>query len=176
MLFEGPGPRPLNVDLVGYLSTGSSFYVAAGGPSIRALTSLCGRSVAVVRATAQADAATAAGAWCRSKGKARVRLLFTRNARAAEAALASGRVQVAMADTPIATRTVKRSNGRFRLAGATDSGSGHLMAISTENDLSREVVGALEGLIADGTYAAILARWGVQAAAVGRPTLTAGTA
>jgi polar amino acid transport system substrate-binding protein len=101
-----------------------------------------------------------------------VKLLFTRNATAAESALASGRVQVAMADSPVAARAVKRSNGRFRLAGGTDSASVHTMAIASGNGLAREVLGALQGLIADGTYATILARWGAQDAAVAAPSIS----
>jgi polar amino acid transport system substrate-binding protein len=171
MLSAGSGPRPLHVDLVGYLSVGTSYYVTAGGPSVRAPAGLCGRSVAVARATPQADTAVAASAWCKTKGKARVKLLFTRDAAAAESALASGRVEIAMADSPVAARAVKRSNGRFRLAGGTDSGSVHTLAISSGNGLADEVLGALKDLIDDGTYATILARWGAQDAAVTTPTI-----
>ena len=59
-----------DADLLGYLSTGTSFVVrASGGPAIRKLADLCGRSVAVVRGTAQAASATAQSAACKSAGR-----------------------------------------------------------------------------------------------------------
>jgi ABC-type amino acid transport substrate-binding protein len=82
--------------------------------------------------------------------------------------LASGEFDLGMsvADTAARERIVDVVTLR---PARTPSG----IAIPRGSGLTGEVLGALRGLIADGTYRQILAKWGLPPGAVARPTLNA---
>jgi polar amino acid transport system substrate-binding protein len=160
------------VDFVTYLAPGTSFYVnAAAAVAIRKPADLCGRSVAVVRGTAQAMAATTQSARCKAAGKRTMRIAIFRDAEAARLALSSGRVQVGMADSAVVAYAMRQMHGQFKLAGPASDGELRSIAVAKENDMAAQVRDALETVMGDGTYAAILARWGAQAGAIAAPRI-----
>ena len=110
--------RQKTVDFVTYFSAGTSFYVAAsGGSDVEGLDSLCGLSVGAERGTTQADDSTAQSAKCVSEGKEKVDVQVFTDQNGANLALSSGRVDVVMADSPVAAYAVKQSAGQFKLSG-----------------------------------------------------------
>jgi polar amino acid transport system substrate-binding protein len=158
-------------DVVPYLA-GTAFYATAkSAPVIKTLSSLCGRSVAAVRGSAQAAAAAAQSAKCRAAGRPALRLSLFASSSGAQGALSSGRVQLATVNASVAARVVQRSNGRFRLAGPTTGGDLQTLAIARSSGLADELLDALQTVMADGTYDSILARWGAHADALGRPVV-----
>ena len=94
---------------------------------------------------------------------------------AAGRALASGRVQVGMADSGAAAYAVKKARGRFKLAGPTSGRTPRAIAVAREPGMAGEVLDALETLIGAGTYESILARWGAQDGAITTPRINAAT-
>jgi polar amino acid transport system substrate-binding protein len=160
-----------SADLLGYLSTGTSFVVdAAGGPAIRRTADLCGRSVAVARGTAQAAAAAAQSAACSASGRRAVGVSAVADP---AAAVADGRVQVALLDPAVAGYAVKRSRGRLRLTASAPGSSVRAIGIAKDFGRADEFRGALATLMDEGTYDTILARWGAQAAGVASARLNA---
>src|SRR5262249_33720314 len=133
---------------------------------------LCGRSVAVVRTTAQASAAASRSARCTAAGKAALRIAKFADPDAAGAAVAGGRAQVAMTDSAAAARLVKQSPGRLDAPGAAFGRTPRAIATAGTNVEAGELADALETLIGDGSYDAILARWGAQADAIAKPRIT----
>ena len=86
-------------------------------------------------------------------------------------ALSSGRIDVAMADTPPAEYAVKQSDGKFKISGASYGNAPYGIAMSKDSGLQQPVLAAVKALMADGTYKKILDYWGVSADAITNPTI-----
>jgi polar amino acid transport system substrate-binding protein len=161
------------VDFVTYFSAGTSFYVKAdGGPTIRSLADLCGRTVAVVRGTTQAADAEAQNAACRKAGKPDVEIAVFPDHNVAHVALESSDDAVGMADSPVAAYIVRQSRGQLELTGKPYGMAPYGIALPNRSGMAKPILAALKKLMADGTYRAILARWGIQSGAVANPAIT----
>jgi polar amino acid transport system substrate-binding protein len=170
--FTDTKERQKTVDFVTYFQAGTSFYVkAAGGPTINSLADLCGHSVGVERGTTQADDATKQNATCKSAGKSGVKVSVYPDQNAANLSISSGRAEVGMADSPVAAYIVKKSNGQFKLTGKSYNTAPYGIAIPKGSGLTKPFLGALKALMSDGTYKAILTRWGVQTGAITNPKI-----
>ncbi len=162
------------VDFVTYFSAGTSFFTKAeGGPDVTALADLCGQKVSVQKGTTQADEATAQAKRCGAGRKATVLVFPDQNA--ANLALSSGRATVSMADTPVAAYQVKRSEGRFKLSGESYGTAPYGIAIPRGSGLAKAVLAGVKALMADGTYMAILQKWGVETGAIDDPQINGAT-
>jgi polar amino acid transport system substrate-binding protein len=170
--FTDTKERQKVLDFVTYFSAGTSFYVKAqGGPSVDSLADLCGRTVAVERGTTQADDGAAQDKKCKAAGKSGVTVSVYPDQNQANLALSSGRAQVGMADSPVAAYIVKQSHGQFKLSGTPYATAPYGIAISKDSGLAKPVLDALQVLMKNGTYKAILAKWGIQQGAIAKPKL-----
>jgi polar amino acid transport system substrate-binding protein len=164
--------REKTVDFVTYFEAGTSFYVkASGGPTINSLADLCGHSVGVERGTTQADDSTAQNGKCKSAGKSGVKVSVYPDQNAANLSISSGRAQVGMADSPVAAYIVKQSNGQFKLTGKSYNTAPYGIAIPKGSGLTKPFLDALKVLMSDGTYKAILTKWGVEDGAITNPKI-----
>ena len=170
--FTDTKERQKTVDFVTYFQAGTSFYVKAnGGPTINSLADLCGHSVGVERGTTQADDATAQSGKCKSAGKSGVKVAVYPDQNAANLAISSGRQQVGMADSPVAAYIVKQSNGQFKLTGKSYNTAPYGIAIPKGSGLAKPFLSALKVLMSDGTYKAILTKWGIADGAITNPKI-----
>jgi polar amino acid transport system substrate-binding protein len=170
--FTDTKAREKVVEFVTYFSAGTSFYVKAkGGPAIGSLADLCGHSVAVERGTIQASDAAAQSGTCTKAGKPSVRVQVYPDQNSANLALSSGRAQIGMADSPVAAYIVKKSSGQFRLTGKAYNTAPYGIAIPKGSGLAVPIQAALKKLIANGTYKAILTKWGIQAGGITQPRI-----
>jgi polar amino acid transport system substrate-binding protein len=172
--FTDTKKREQVVDFVTYFSAGTSFYVnAQGGPDIMGLSDLCGKTVAVEKGTTQADDATAQSTKCTGAGKQAVTVSVFPDQNGANLALSSGRAQVGMADSPVAAWIVKQSSGKFKLTGQPYGTAPYGIAIPKGNGLAKPIQAALKQVMADGTYARILKKWGIQQGGIAKPQINA---
>jgi polar amino acid transport system substrate-binding protein len=169
--FTDTKERQKTVDFVTYFQAGTSFYTKTGGPTINSLADLCGHSVGVERGTTQADDSTAQNGKCKSAGKAGVKVSVYPDQNAANLSISSGRRQVGMADSPVAAYIVKQSNGQFTLTGKSYNTAPYGIAIPKGNGMAKPILDALKVLMSDGTYKAILTKWGIQAGAITNPKI-----
>jgi polar amino acid transport system substrate-binding protein len=169
--FTDTKERQKTVDFVTYFQAGTSFYTKTGGPTINSLADLCGHSVGVERGTTQASDATAQNGKCKSAGKASVKVSVYPDQNSANLAISSGRRQVGMADSPVAAYIVKQSNGQFTLSGKSYNTAPYGIAIPKGSGLTKPILGAVKVLMSDGTYKAILTKWGIQAGAITNPKI-----
>jgi len=170
--FTDTKERQKVVDFVTYFEAGTSFYVkASGGPTINSLADLCGHSVGVERGTTQADDSTAQNGKCKSAGKSGVKVSVYPDQNAANLSISSGRAQVGMADSPVAAYIVKQSNGQFKLTGKSYNTAPYGIAIPKGSGLTKPFLDALKALMSDGTYKAILSKWGVEDGAITNPKI-----
>ena len=160
------------LDFVTYFSAGTSFYVKAqGGPAIGGLADLCGRTVAVERGTTEQNDAMAQGDACKKAGKPGVTVNVYPDQNGANLAIASGRAQVGMADSPVAAYVVKQAKGQFKLTGKAYGTAPYGIAIAKGSGLAKPVLDAVKALMANGTYKSILAKWGIQGGALTNPKI-----
>ncbi len=170
--FTDTKARQKVVDFVTYFSAGTSFYVkAAGGPKLTGLASLCGKSVAVENGTTEQADATAQGQKCKKAGKPGVKVSAFHDQNEANLAIASGRAQVGMADSPVAAYIVKQSNGQFKLTGKSYGTAPYGIALPKGNGMTKPILAAVKYLIKNGAYHTILVKWGVQGGALSNPKI-----
>ncbi|HEX3563494.1 MAG TPA: ABC transporter substrate-binding protein [Solirubrobacterales bacterium] len=174
--FTDTKDREKTVDFVTYATAGTSFFVLAnGGPAIASLNDLCGHKVGAEKGTTQADDATAQDKTCTAAGKPGVSLSVFPDENGVNLALSSGRIDVAMADTPPADYAVKQSDGKFKLTGNSYGNAPYGIAMSKDSGLQQPVLAAVKALMADGTYKKILDYWGVSDDAISNPTINGAT-
>ena len=165
--FTDTKAREKVVDFVDYFEAGTSFFTkSSGGTAITGLPDLCGKSVSVESGTTEETDAKAQSAKCKAQGKAAVNVLVYPTQSAANLALSSGRAQISMADSPVAAYQVKQSNGAFKLVGQTYGTAPYGLAIPKSLGITKAVRTGVLALIKDGTYASILAKWGVESGAI----------
>jgi polar amino acid transport system substrate-binding protein len=169
--FTDTKERQKTVDFVTYFQAGTSFYTKSGGPTINSLADLCGHSVGVERGTTQADDSTAQNGKCKSAGKSGVKVSVYPDQNAANLSISSGRAQVGMADSPVAAYIVKQSNGQFTLTGKSYNTAPYGIAIPKGNGMAKPILDAVKVLMSDGTYKAILTKWGIQSGAITNPKI-----
>jgi len=172
--FTDTKEREKTVDFVTYFVAGTSFYVKSdGGPNIRSLADLCGRTVAVEQGTTQQADAQAQAEKCKSAGKPGMTVQVFNDQNAVNLALSSGRAQVAMADSPVAAYQVKQSNGTFKVTGSPYGTAPYGIALPKNNGMADPILAAVKHLMSDGTYTKILGKWGVQGGAISDPAINA---
>jgi polar amino acid transport system substrate-binding protein len=171
--------RQQKVDMVTYFSAGTSFYVTKGENSdLGSLSSLCGKSVGVEKGTTEATDATAQSVKCTKDGKSKVDVQQFPDQNGANVALASGRVAVVMADSPVAAYAVEQSAGKFALAGNPYGTAPYGIVVPKTSDyagMSNAILGALKVLDTDGIYAKIMTKWGVSSGSISNFALNGAT-
>ncbi len=174
--FTDTKEREKTVDFVDYANVGESFYTKAqGGTTISSINDLCGKTVAVEKATTEeTDAHTQSGK-CTKAGKPAVKVLSFQDQNGANLAVASGRAQLGFADTPVAAYQVKKTGGQFKLIGQTFATAPYGLAIPKQSGLAKAVLAGLKDLIKKGTYASILQHWGLSQIAITSPKINGAT-
>ncbi|MFL5829812.1 MAG: ABC transporter substrate-binding protein, partial [Solirubrobacteraceae bacterium] len=168
--FTDSKEREKTVDFVTYLTAGESFYTKAqGGTTISSIADLCGHTVAVEKGTTElTDAQTQSGK-CKTAGKPAVTILPFPDQNGANLAVSTGRAQLGFADSPVAEYQVKKSSGQFKLVGQSFANAPYGIAIPKGSGLDKPILAALQELMKNGQYKAILTHWGVEAGAISSP-------
>lgn len=175
--FTDTKAREKQVNFVDYFEAGTSFFEKAkGGPKVTNLASICGLKVSVESGTTEQSDAQGQAAKCKAAKKTPDTVLPFPTQAEANLALSSGRAQVGMADSPVAAYQVKQSNGEFKLVGQSYGVAPYGIAVPKQDGtLDKAVLAALQDLVADGKYASILKKWGVQSGADAHPVLNGAT-
>jgi polar amino acid transport system substrate-binding protein len=131
--------------------------------------------VAVEKGTTEQEEATKQSGACTKEGKKAVNVLSFPGQNPVNLAIASGRAELAMADSPVVLYQIKLSNGTFKLAGETYGVAPYGIAIPKTTGMTAPTLAALKKLIANGTYTQILAKWGLQSGAISEPKVNGAT-
>jgi polar amino acid transport system substrate-binding protein len=161
--------RQKEVDFVDYAQAGTGFYSSADSDlDPQTLDDLCDHSVAVEKGTTQQEDAEAQAKKC----SVDVQVLPDQNA--ANLAIASGRAELGMADSPVAAYIVEQSDGKFKL-GASYGVAPYGIAMAKGSALSQPVLAAVKALYDDGTMQKIFDYWQLPDAAIDTPAINGGT-
>jgi polar amino acid transport system substrate-binding protein len=170
--FTDTKEREKTVEFVDYFSAGESFYAkSSANPGVTTVADLCGKAVAVEKATVEQKAAEAQSKTCTKEGKKAVNVLVYTGQNAVNLAVSSGRAELGMADSPVVAYQVKLSNGAFKLVGKSFGFEPYGLAIPKTSGLAKPVESALKVIIANGTYHSILAKWGLTEGAISEPAI-----
>jgi polar amino acid transport system substrate-binding protein len=170
--FTDTKEREKTVDFVDYFKAGISFYAkSSANPGVKTVADLCGKTVAVEKGTVEQEEATKQSGKCTKEGKKSVNVLAFPGQNPVNLAIASGRAEIGMADSPVVAYQVKLSKETFTLVGETYEVAPYGIAIPKKSGMTTPILAALKALIANGTYTKILAKWGIQSGAISEPAI-----
>ncbi|MEA2215841.1 MAG: polar amino acid transport system substrate-binding protein [Solirubrobacteraceae bacterium] len=170
--FTDTKEREKTVDFVDYYKAGISFYAkSSANPGVTELKDICGKTVGVEKGTVEQEESEAQSKKCGKEGKKSVTVLSFSGQNAVNLAIASGRAEVGLADSPVVDYQIKKSGGQFKLVGKTYAFAPYGLAIPKTSGMTKPILAALKELIANGKYKAILEKWGIQSGAITEPTI-----
>ncbi|HUA08864.1 MAG TPA: ABC transporter substrate-binding protein [Candidatus Acidoferrales bacterium] len=169
--------REAQVDFVDYLLAGSGMLVPAGNPKrIFDVAALCGLRVDVQRGTSQETALDEESKHCTSLGLAPIKLLEFATDDQAFDAFKAGKSDVHVTDFPVVAYLAATNDHKYEVAGRQFDLVPYGIAVRKDNPALRaRIVAALHGVIADGTYDALLKKWGLEQGALRSAPVNAGT-
>jgi polar amino acid transport system substrate-binding protein len=168
--------RRETADFVDYLTTGPQFFVLSESAAKTALD-LCGKKVGTTRSTSfPADIEKWSKQNCDEGGKPAVQYVPGENSIDVRNQLKQGRIDAAVQGSETLPYAEQQETGKYRVVGEPISGGFQGIMFRKDDAQMREVVTAqLAAMIADGSYKAILEKWGLGANAVAQPMLNAAT-
>jgi polar amino acid transport system substrate-binding protein len=165
--------RTKTVTMVSYFSAGTSIAVKNGNPDGINADDLCGKNIGVQKGTVQVDDITARSKKCTDAGKPAINSTELQAQTDVTLALASGRVVAMLADSPVVAYAVKTTGSQLQVLGAAyDTAPYGIVLGKGQAQYAQAIDGALKALQADGTYKAILDKWGVADGAIGADAMT----
>jgi polar amino acid transport system substrate-binding protein len=161
--FTDEKSREKQVNFVDYFQAGEGVYEKAGATlKFTGFKSFCGTKVAVETGTEeQSDAQKV-----KCTGGKKVDVLAYPTQTEANTAVESGRAQFGFLDSQVAGYVVSTSKGLFKLAGSAVNVEPYGIATpksASGEKLAKAIQAAVKTLISNGTYGAILTKWGVSA-------------
>jgi polar amino acid transport system substrate-binding protein len=170
--FTDTKEREKKVDFVTYYNAGISFYAKTGvNPGVESLKDICGKTVAVEKGTVEQEESEAQSKACTKEGKKAVTVLSFPGQNNVNLAIASGRAQVGLADSPVVAYQIKQNHGEFTLVGKTYAFAPYGLAVPKNSGLAQPMLEALKKLMASGKYKEILEKWGIQEGAITEPKI-----
>ena len=166
--FTDEKSREKQVNFVDYFQAGEGVYAkSSAAVTFTGLRSFCGFSVAVETSTTeQSDAVKTAKACPKSK---KLTVLPYPTQTEADLAVSSGHATFGFLDSQVAGYVVSQSQGVFKLVGKAIEVAPYGIATpknTTGKKLAVAIQAAVKTLIANGTYGAILKKWGVTGGAL----------
>lgn len=153
------------LDFVTYYSAGSSWAAKTG--STLTPDTACGKNIAVQKGTVQVDDITARSKTCTDAGKPAITINQYQSQQDATATVVSGKNDAMLADSPVTGYAVKTSNGQLQIIGTVYDTAPYGIALpKAKGDFAKAVQGAINAIIADGSYKTILDKYGAADGAV----------
>jgi polar amino acid transport system substrate-binding protein len=161
--------REKTLDMVSYLADHYEFMSLKSKPAIgTAIADLCGLTISTVAADSSIPILHADSATCTKAGKKAIAVTTFADQGTAVLAVDSGRANATTATVTNLGYVSVQTPGKYRLGGPSYDYVYIGIATNKGNGLAAPIAKALNDLIANGKYRAILAKYGVQADAVSR--------
>ncbi len=157
--------RKKQVNMVSYFSAGTQWATAPGNPQKVQPDDACGKTVAVQTGTVQQTEDLPV----RQKkcGSDKIKVLSYENQSEATSAVATGKADAMLADSPVVAYAVKQSSGKLEAVGDIyDAAPYGYVLPKEETDFADAIAQALKDIKADGSYQAALSKWGVERGAI----------
>ena len=159
--------RKEQVNMVSYFNAGTQWAAAPGNPKKVDGTKPCGLKVAVQKGTVQEEEDLPAKAKaCQAEGKPITVQPYTGQDQAT-AAVATGKADAMLADSPIVAYAVKQSGGKIEAVGEIyDAAPYGYVLPKAETEWAQAIADALKATDASGAYKKALGNWGVEDGAI----------
>lgn len=160
--------RQKEIDFIPYFAAGTDILVAEGNPkNIKTIEDLSGLTAGVQIGTIQVDQLKAANDTLKAAGKPEISVLtFDQNPLAVEQ-LRTGRADAVIADSPVVANEARLSDGKLEALGLAVEAAPYGIGVRKgSTQLKAAIEGALQKLIANGKYKAILIEWGLEGGAI----------
>jgi polar amino acid transport system substrate-binding protein len=154
--------RLQQANMISYFSAGTAWAVASGNPEGVDADQACGKTVAVQKATVQVDDIKAKNQECEDGGQPAIDVQQYGLQSEATTAVVSGKADAMLSDSPVIAYAIKQSGQLEQLGDIYDSAPYGIVVAKDQEEFATAVQGAVDALIADGSYDAIAQQWGVQ--------------
>jgi polar amino acid transport system substrate-binding protein len=158
--------REQQVNMITYFQAGTSWAVPTGNPGGISVDDPCGKTVAVQKATVQVDDIEARNKQCTSEGKPEINIQQYGLQSEATTAVVSGKADAMLADSPVIAYAIQQSGKLEQVGEVYDSAPYGVVVPKEDTEFATAIQGAINALIADGSYAAILDQWDLSDGAI----------
>jgi polar amino acid transport system substrate-binding protein len=150
------------IDIVSLADVGTGFAAKRGSSvkPVKTTTDLCGDTVAVITASAFIGQLQAIDPACKKAGKPSITVQTYPSDAAAELAVSSGRAQLYGTSVDDISWLIHQTGKTFILEPINFDATPEGVGITKGIGLDKPITDAANHLIADGTYKAIMAKWG----------------
>lgn len=176
-MYDTPARRD-NFDFIDYLSAGAVFYTLDKNTDIQKPLDLCGKVVTANRGTSYPGSVEK---WstenCVPAGLPAIEVITDTDMASEFLYLNQGRAQGSVQGTEAIPTVLASKEGPFRTLGGpfTDVKIG-IGFRKDDTELRDAVLAALEKVFASGKYSELVAKWGLEASAIDKPTVNQGAA
>lgn len=165
--FSITSERTATVDMISYFSAGTSVAVKKGNPEKINADDLCGKAVGVQAGTTQLEDVAKRNTACTTAGKPAIAITELQAQTDVTLALQSNRVVAMLADSPVVAYAITTTQGAVEELGKPyDTAPYGIVVSKGQGDYAKAIQGAVQSLITDKTYAAILDKWKVSSGAI----------
>ena len=160
--------RKKQVNMVSYYSAGTQWATQKGNPKNVSPDAACGLKVAVQTGTVQEEEdLPKRQKACKDAGKPAIQVQSYQGQDEATAAVATGKADAMLADSPVCAYAVLQSSGALMTVGDVyDSAPYGYVVPKDQTDFANAIVEALKALKSDGTYDKVLEKWGVKSGGI----------
>ncbi|MDE5641116.1 MAG: ABC transporter substrate-binding protein [Bifidobacterium castoris] len=155
------------VDFVSMYKAGSTWVTKKGNPDGIDPKDVCGQTIAVQTATTQEEEVAALNEQCKADGKEEIEVLTSKLQTDVTTNVTTGKASAFYADTPVSGYAIAQTDGQLETlgedVGVTKQG---IVVKKGDKQMAEAVRKAMQHLMDDGTYEAILEEWGVQGGAI----------
>ncbi|MGF6149183.1 ABC transporter substrate-binding protein [Pseudomonas fluorescens] len=168
--------RQQSVTFVDYFTSGPQFYTLQKNKDTNEIADLCGKKVGTSRRTTfPSEIAEWSKANCEAKGKPAINVIGTEGSADARAQLRQSRIDAAMQGSETLSYLKTQEKDTYKTVGAPISVQFSGLGVSKKKtELSEAVKVALQSMIDDGSYQAILKKWDLELGAIKTVTINAG--
>lgn len=160
------------VDMIGMLLGNELFAARADSPiKVNSLDDICGLTVATTRGSREYEFALKHQPKCKALGKQPINVLAFNDGTSAADSLMSKRSDLFWIGSTAVSYFVRQSNGRAKVVGHYTDKSYIGIALPKGSDLATALRAAVQHLMDDGIYQAIVQKWGLQNGAVKKAPL-----
>jgi polar amino acid transport system substrate-binding protein len=142
---------------------GESLLVKAGNPlNLKSTADLCGQKVGVQNGTVEQTDLNTANDACKKAGKPAIEITVLTNQTDVIQLLASSRVVATYQDSPVTDYYNKQHAGQFSVGGSVvNAGLEGIVVRKGDPSMFNAIQTALDQLKANGTYTALIQKWGL---------------
>lgn len=159
--------RSASYNMIAYVEVGSSFAVRAGNPDGFDPDQLCGQSIGVQNGTWQHEDLDAKNEECSASGEEPIDVLVYGTQSDVTTNVIGGKAVAFYADSTVASYAVEMTGGQLEVSGdVRDSAPQGIVVAQDDAELTEAMQAAMQHLMDDGTWEAIMESWGTADAAL----------